>query len=76
MVPRRIAELLRPRPLPPATQPAEVPPPPLVVLILKRAGTTLAAESRASNVITQAATTMNPREWKWVGFSSVCAGWV
>lgn len=28
--------------------------------ILKRAGTTLAAESRASNVITQAATTINP----------------
>ena len=32
----------------------------LVVLNLKRAGTTFAAESLASNVITQAATTMNP----------------
>lgn len=32
----------------------------LVVLSLKRAGTTFAAESLASNVMTQAATTMNP----------------
>lgn len=32
----------------------------LVVLTLKRAGTTLAAESRASNVITHEATTMKP----------------
>lgn len=32
-----------------------------MLLILKRAGTTLAAESRASKVITQAATTIKPR---------------
>lgn len=36
----------------------------LVVLSLKRAGTTFAAESLASNVMTQAATTMNPGKKK------------
>lgn len=33
---------------------------PLLLLNLKRAGTTFAAESRASNVITHDATTMKP----------------
>lgn len=59
-------ELFRVRPLPPPppAPPIELP----TVLILNRAGTTLAAESRASNVITHAATTMNPateeKDWK------------
>lgn len=35
----------------------------VVVLNLKRAGTTLAAESLASNVITHAATIIKPIEW-------------
>lgn len=34
----------------------------LLVLNLKRAGTTLAAESLASNVITHAATIMKPKD--------------
>lgn len=51
-------ELFLVRPLPPNGLPAPATPP--TELNLKRAGTTLAAESLASNVITQAATTMNP----------------
>lgn len=39
-----------------------------VPLNLKRAGTTLAAESLASNVITQAATTINP-VIKWISLN-------
>lgn len=43
----------------------------VVVLNLNLAGTTLAAESLASNVITHAATIIKPIEWFFVLFGSV-----
>lgn len=69
MAARRMAELFLVRPLPPPPPPPLPPKPPpdvSVASILKRAGTTLAAESRASNVITQAATTINPASAEYI----------